>query len=143
MAIPARMSIVTLGVGDLQRSVAFYQALGWERCESSNEQIAWFRTADSYLGLFPFEHLAGDAALPGTPSQGFGGVTLAINVETEQAVSAGLEEAVQAGGRLLKPASKADWGGVSGYFADPDGYPWEVCYNPFFPIGPDGRITIP
>jgi predicted lactoylglutathione lyase len=71
----------------------------------------------------------------------FGGITLAINVETADAVDAALDEAVAAGGTILKPGTELPFG-YGGYFADPDGHPWEVCYNPSFPIGPDGRITI-
>ena len=141
--VPARISIVTLGVGDLARSVAFYGALGWERASSSSEEIAWYRTADSWLGLFPRDELAADAALPAEPMAPFGGVTLAICVDSEAAVATALDAAVAAGGRLLKPATRADWGGLSGYFADPDGHPWEVAHNPFFPIDAEGRIAIP
>lgn len=143
MPIPARISIVTLGVDDLDRAEAFYAGLGWERCVSSAPPIRWFRTADSYLGLFGRAELAADAALPVEPRAPFGGITLAINVETEAAVEAGLAAAEAAGGRILKPATRMDWGGFSGYFADPDGHPWEIAYNPEFPIGEDGRITIP
>ena len=146
MAVPARIHIVTLGVADLPRSVAFYGALGWERCASSNAGIAWFRTDGSYLGLFPRDHLAADAAVAadaaGPPGR-FSGVTLAINVPTEAGVGAALDAAVAAGARLLKPATRADWGGLSGYFAAPDGHAWEVAHNPFFPLDAEGRITIP
>jgi catechol 2,3-dioxygenase-like lactoylglutathione lyase family enzyme len=143
MTIPARISIVTLGLADLERSAAFYEALGWKRCSSSSHEICWFKTADTYLGLFPYDQLADDARVaPGTPGA-FGGITLAICLESEKAVSAPLAEAVGHGARILKPADRTDWGGFSGYFADPDGHPWEVAFNPFFPIGPDGRITIP
>ena len=143
MTIPARISIVTLGVADLERSIRFYTALGWERCNSSNDDIAWFRTADTNLGLFPFHELAGDANLPATPRTGFGGITLAINVDSPAEATAAIEAAVAAGGTILKPAVATSWGGFSGYFADPDGYPWEVAHNPFFAIGADGRVRIP
>jgi hypothetical protein len=143
VTIPARISIVTLGVADLERSEAFYEALGWERCSSSSDEICWFRTADSYLGLFPYGLLAEDARVaPGTPGA-FGGITLAICLESEAAVTAALAEATGHGARILKPAERTDWGGFSGYFADPDGHPWEVAFNPFFSIGSDGRIFIP
>jgi predicted lactoylglutathione lyase len=134
---------VTLGVADLDRSIAFYRALGWERCASSVEgEISWFRTADSYLGLFPYGDLAEDARVS-SPSRGtFDGVTLAINVERVEDVETVLAEAVAAGATLLKPATELPFA-VSGYFADVDGYAWEVAYNPSFPIGSDGRITIP
>ena len=143
MSIPARLGIVTLGVADLERSIRFYAALGWERCSSSNAEIAWFRTADTNLGLFPFHELAADAGLPAVRAPGFGGITLAINVESPADVTAAIDAAVAAGATVLKAAVATDWGGFSGYFADPDGHPWEVAHNPFFPIGPDGRITIP
>lgn len=143
MAVPARISIVTLGVTDLARSAAFYEALGWERTSSSDDTICWFRTADSYLGLFGYGSLAEDANLPVTPRAPFGGVTLAISVGSEDAVTAALEEAARAGGTILKPAQRAEWGGFSGYFADPDGHPWEVAFNPSFTIGDDGRVFIP
>jgi uncharacterized protein len=142
MSVPARISIVTLGVDDLERSKAFYEALGWEVAGSAGDEICWFRTADSYLGLFAREALARDAGLRSEPTAEFGGITLAINVESEEAVTAAFEAAVTAGARILKPATRAEWGGYSGYFADPDGHPWEVAYNPTFPIGEDGRITI-
>jgi catechol 2,3-dioxygenase-like lactoylglutathione lyase family enzyme len=142
MSVPARISIVTLGVDDLARSRAFYQALGWELAGEEGDAICWFRTSDSYLGLFGREDLARDAALRSEPRAEFGGITLAICLESEAAVDAASAEAVAAGGRILKPATRAEWGGYSGYVADPDGHPWEIAHNPSFPIGEDGRITI-
>ena len=144
MTLPARLSIVTLGVADLDRAIAFYEALGWRRRSASIEgSIAWIGTADSTIGLFPWDELAHDANLPPERTGRFGGITLAINVESPEAVTAGLDAAVAAGGTLLKAATLADWGGTSGYFADPDGHPWEVAHNPGFPIDEDGRVRIP
>lgn len=142
MGVPARVSIVTLGVDNLARSKAFYQALGWEVAGAVGDEICWFKTADSYLGLFDRESLARDAGLRSEPTAEFGGITLAINVESEAAVDGAFEAAQAAGARILKPAERTEWGGYSGYFADPDGHPWEVAHNPSFPIGDDGRITI-
>jgi predicted lactoylglutathione lyase len=142
MTIPARISIVTLGVADVARSVRFYESLGWERTASSMDEIAWFRTADSYLGLFGWQDLADDANLVDATRGSFGGITLAINVETAAAVDAALDEAVAAGGAILKPGTDLPFG-YGGYFGDPDGHPWEVCYNRGFPFRPDGRIEIP
>jgi len=105
------------------------------------DEIAWFRTADSYLGIFGWQDLADDANLLDSTRGAFGGITLAINIESPEAVDAALAEAVAAGGTILKPGTELQFG-YGGYFADPDGHPWEVCYNPSFPIGPDGRITI-
>jgi len=143
MTIPARLGIVTLGVADLSRSIAFYDALGWERCGSSSDEIAWFRTADAHIGLFPWHELAEDARLPAEPRAPFGGIPLAINVEAATDVATFLDAAVAAGATLLKPATGMDWGGTSGYFADPDGHPWEIAHNPHFPLGADGRVRIP
>ena len=142
MGIPARMSVVTLGVADLERSKNFYEALGWERTASSNEEICWYRTADSYLGLYPHDLLAADANLPATPRAAFGGITLAICVGSEEEVTTAIAEAAGVGAEVIKPPQRAEWGGFSGYFADPDGHPWEVAYNPNFPIGDDGRVSI-
>ena len=144
-ALPARLSIVTLGVEDLARSIAFYEALGWERRSSSvPDVIAWFSLGSCYLGVFPRSELAADAAIPDPgPPPRFGGVTLAMNLGSDAAVEAALEVARAAGATILKPAEMAIFGGLSGYFADPDGHPWEVAHNPGFPLDEDGRITIP
>lgn len=143
MTVPARVTLATLGVSDIARATAFYEALGWERSSSSNDQISFFKTVGGLLALFGYEALAEDAQLPASPRQPFGGITLAINVETPEAVSAALDAAVAAGGSLLKGAERAEWGGTSGYFADPDGYPWEVAHNPFFPLDDEGRAHLP
>ena len=144
MSIAARVSIVTLGVDDLERSKSFYQALGWELTASSVEGVIyWFRTADTYLGLHPYADLAEDGRLPTGPREGFGGVTFAVNLESDDAVREAFDAALAAGATSLKAPEKAIFGGLSAYFADPDGYPWEVAHNPHFPIGDDGRITIP
>jgi uncharacterized protein len=145
MTIPAHLSIVTLGVGDLARSIAFYEALGWQRRASSvPDVIAWFGLGGTYLGLFPRDELAADAAIaePG-PAPRFGGITLAINVRSDDEVLAALRTAESAGATILKPAEMAIFGGLSGYFADPDGHPWEVAHNPDFPLAEDGSLTIP
>ena len=142
MAIPARISIITLGVEDVERSVAFYETLGWTpRSASIPGEIAWFGTADSYLGIFGWNDLAEDANVQGASRGSFGGVTLAINVESREAVDQALDEAVAAGGSLLKPGTELPFG-YGGYFADLDGHAWEVVWNPGFPLAEDGRITI-
>jgi len=141
VAVPARISIVTLGVEDVGRSSRFYEALGWQRAASSMDDIVWFRTADTYLGIWSWTELAEDAQLFEPTRGSFGGVTLAINVETAELVDESLDAAVAAGATLLKPGTDLPFG-YGGYFADPDGHVWEVCHNPGFPIGPDGRITI-
>jgi len=143
MTIPARISLVTLGVTDLTRSTAFYQALGWRRSSASSDEISFFATADSVLGLYPFDALAADAnALAGAGPQP-GTAALAINVESEVEVERVLAEAVAAGASLAKAAVKSDWGGYSGYFADPDGHLWEVAHNPFLPLDEHGSVVLP
>lgn len=142
MAIPARMTVATLGVSDLARSTKFYEALGWELAPGSSSEISFFRTAGGVLALYPFDLLAKDANLPAIRGHGFGGVTLAVNVERSEDVQPGLDAAKEAGATILKPASKAEWGGMSGYFADPDGYPWEVVWGPNSKFKPDGSLDI-
>lgn len=136
------LSFVTLGVADLQRSRAFYRALGWVESSASQEAIAFFNTGSVVFALFQRQALAEDANVPAGGS-GFPGFTLAHNVESEAAVVATLAEAVTAGATLARPGEKVFWGGFRGYFADPDGFLWEVCYNPFFPLDADGRVQLP
>jgi uncharacterized protein len=142
MTLPARISIATLGVSDLAKSTKFYLELGWELTSDSSSEISFFRTAGGVLALYPFDLLAKDATLPASRSDRFGGVTLAINVERPEDVQPGLDAAKVAGAKILKPAMKADWGGVSGYFADPDGYPWEVAWAPNAKFKPDGSLDV-
>lgn len=143
MTIPPRINLVTLGVADLSVSSAFYERLGWRRAARQwEDQIRFFDLSGLVLGLFPRRLLAEDARLANTPP-GFGGITLAINLASEAAVDAALADAVAAGGRLAKPAVKAEWGGYSGYVLDPDGHPWEFAWNPFFPVDADGRVSLP
>ena len=130
-----RISMLTLGVRDLERSVRFYeQGLGLPRMESPPE-VAFFTLNGSWLGLYSREALADDAGVPPEGS-GFSGIAIAHNVDSASAVDEVLEQAVSAGAKLVKPGQKVFWGGYSGYFADPDGYLWEVAYNPLFWVGP-------
>ena len=130
-----RISMITLGVKDMQRSVEFYQAgLGFPKMDSPPE-VAFFTLNGSWLGLYGYESLAEDAAVSAEGS-GFNGFSLAHNVESEEEVDNIIQQALSAGATLSKTAQKTFWGGYSGYFKDPDGYLWEVAYNPFFWIGP-------
>ncbi|MEO9223246.1 MAG: VOC family protein [Mycobacteriaceae bacterium] len=142
MSISPNFTIVTLGVADLQRSVAFYRALGWEQRGDPAAGITWFRTSGTWIGLFGYADLAADVGVPADPPTGYRGITLALNFGDEPAVDAALSHAVAAGARLVKPAERAEWGGYSGYFADPDGHLWETAYAPGFPVGEDGTIDI-
>ena len=123
------MSVVTLGVTDLDASIQFYRdGLGLPlRDREEDSDIAFFPLNGTWLALYPRELLAEDATVP-ADGTGFSGVTLAHNVSTKDEVDAILEEAKAAGGRLVKPAQEVFWGGYSGYFADPDGHLWEVAY---------------
>ncbi len=138
-----RISLVTLGVRDLARAVRFYRdGLNWPVSSAGGDEVAFFRTGGIVLSLYPRHLLAADAHLPDEGS-GFGGITLAHNVRSKELVDAVLAEVVAAGGTILKPAEDAFWGGYSGYFADPDGYPWEVAWNPGFPLAEDGSVLLP
>ena len=143
MAVPARVSLITLGVVDLNRSTDFYRALGWPLSSASVGTVSFFRTGGAVLALWGRDDLAADAGVDAVTTSGFRAVALAINLEAPEDVDAALRQAVAAGGRLVRPAHTGDWGGDSGYFADPDGHLWEVAYNPFWPIGLDGRPILP
>ncbi len=141
-----RLTLVTLGVSDLARATAFYEALGWVRSVRAVEGAAFFQLGGIALGLYPRAALAADAGLDAADAAapgGFSGVTLAHNARTKEAVDTLLDEAVAAGGRLAKPAEDVFWGGYSGYFADPDGHLWEVAWNPGFPLDADGNVSLP
>ena len=127
-----RLSFVTLGVTDLDRATRFYGEVLRFPAIPTPPGIAFFELGRTWLGLYPREELAADAGVAaGAP--GFGGFTLAHNVRSEAAVDAVLAEVAERGGQILRPARRADWGGYSGYFADPDGVLWEVAWNPHFP----------
>jgi len=142
MATSPNFTIVTLGVADLSRSITFYRALGWEQRGNSDAGITWFKTSGTWIGLYNDAELADDANLPLEEHSSYRGITLALNFNTTNEVDAAIDEAVAAGARLIKPATKATWGGYSGYFADPDGHLWEVAYAPGLPVADDGTIEI-
>jgi len=127
-----RLSFVTLGVADLERATRFYEkGLGLARLKTP-PTVAFFELGKTWLALYPRHLLAADAGLAPTGS-GFPGFALAHNVRSRADADRLLEEAEAAGGRIVKPAQPTDWGGYAGYFADPDGYLWEVAWNPKFP----------
>jgi catechol 2,3-dioxygenase-like lactoylglutathione lyase family enzyme len=143
--VPANFSIVTLGVADLQRSVDFYRALGWEQRGDLAEGITWFKTSGTWIGIFGYDALAEDVGLEAVPAAelpSYRGITLALNYASEGEVDAALEHATSVGARLVKAATRMEWGGYSGYFADPDGHLWEAAYAPGFAIDESGRIEI-
>ena len=136
------ISFITLGVADLARSRAFYAALGWRESSGSQAEVAFFDAGGVVFALFGRAALAGDANVSPAGS-GFPGFALAHNVESAEAVDRLLGEAVAVGARLVQPAGKVFWGGYRGYFADPDGFLWEVCWNPFFPLDEQGHVSLP
>jgi len=138
----ARISVITLGVADVPRARAFYQALGWPLSGEPEAGVAFFRSAGSRLALYALDGIADEAGQEPAPA-GSIRMTLAMNVESRELVDAALNEAVAAGGTLLRPAQERFWGGYSGYFADLDGHAWEVAYNPLWPLGTDGLPQLP
>jgi catechol 2,3-dioxygenase-like lactoylglutathione lyase family enzyme len=144
--VAPNLSIVTLGVTDLERSIRFYSDLGWEQRGDVANEIVWFKTSGSWVGLFGYEALAEDAGLEAPPvdeQPAYRGVTLAINLPTEDAVDLAFVRVREVGGTIVKPPAHTAWGGYSGYFADPDGIVWEIARNPGFPIDEHGRVEIP
>lgn len=137
-----RLSFITLGTRDLARSRAFYRALGWRESSGSQASVAFFDAGGVVFALFGREALAEDAGVS-PAGNGYPGFALAHNVESAAAVDRTLDEAVAAGATLVRPAEKAFWGGYRGYFADPDGFLWEVCWNPFFPLDAEGGVLLP
>jgi catechol 2,3-dioxygenase-like lactoylglutathione lyase family enzyme len=141
----ARLTVITLGVRDMRTSIAFYEALGFARkFRATGEEVAFFETGGAVIGLYPWSKLALDAALPDQPRPiAFRGVTLAWNCRTTDEVDAVLAFAVASGAVVLKAAHRTDYGGYSGYFADPDGHPWEVVVAPGIEVGDDRRVHLP
>ena len=149
-----RISIITLGMRNLERGRAFYRALGFREAEASNENIAFFDMGGFALALYGLDALAADARVPGAQLQaagrgagwgavgGFRGVTLAYNVRMRENVPEVLSEAEAAGAHIVKKAEDVAWGGYSGYFEDPEGHLWEVAWNPFTPLDEDGGFYV-
>lgn len=139
----AHVSLVTLGVDDLDAATAFYTALGWRRSSASVAgEVAFMVGGAVVLGLYGRHDLARDAGLE-PAGGGHGDVALAMNVDSPRAVDDAIGAAVAAGGRVTRAAETAEWGGYSGYVSDLDGHLWEIAHNPGFPLQPDGRITLP
>ena len=144
MTVPARVTVVTLGVDDLAGETAFYRALGWPMSSSSVEgDVAFFRTGGCVVALWGRSALAADSGLDPGQRPDFRGVAMAINVASEAEVDAALGAAADAGGRLVKPGTRAEWGGYVGYFADPEGHLWEVTHNPHWPLDETGAVALP
>lgn len=138
-----RITLITLGVADVPRSISFYRdGLGFPVSSMCSDEMAWFKLGNGLvLGIWSRSLLAEDAGVPDQPT-GFSGITLAHNVRERDEVDATLEHAERAGATITKPAHDAFWGGRTGYFKDPDGHLWEVAWNPGNPVGADGNMEL-
>jgi len=139
---PQRVTLITLGVDDLERSKAFYGALGWVPTREMPGEVVFYQINGMALGFFGKAALAVDQGRPDA-ALGTGAMTLAQNFETEAEVDDAFSAALAAGASPLKKPEKVFWGGYSGYYADPDGHVWEVAHNPFWPLSEDGSLTLP
>jgi catechol 2,3-dioxygenase-like lactoylglutathione lyase family enzyme len=138
--VEQRLSVITLGVRDLARAVAFYRALGWEPEADEHDDVFFFSAGGMVVALWGREQLAEDSCVP--DSGGWGGVTLAHNVRSPAEVDAVVEQARAAGARVGREPAPTSWGGYSGVFVDPDGHPWEVAHNPGWPLAEDGSVRL-
>lgn len=135
-----RLNIVTLGVADLQKSKTFYrEALGWEPAKGSDDNIVFFNHGGIILSLYPFDKLAEDAGVPAEKS-GFSGIALAINQDKKEAVDEVFKKAITNGAQDLIKPHDTFWGGYGAYFADPDGYTWEIAWAPFWEFDKQGSL---
>lgn len=136
------LHIITLGVKDLSSARAFYtEVLGWKPSSASNEDITFYQAGGVVLSLYPRVTLAEDALIPAEGS-GFGRVAFAYNTRSEREVDEIISDLKSKGVTILKPPQKAFWGGYHAYFADPDGNPWEVAFNPFFNFDTAGNLVL-
>jgi catechol 2,3-dioxygenase-like lactoylglutathione lyase family enzyme len=135
-----RLSLVTLGVRDLARARAFYEALGWETGAAPGDDVVFFQAGGMILALWSREELAADSGVE--DGGGWGGVTMAHNVRSSEEVDRVMAEAEAAGARIARPAGTTFWGGYSGAFVDLDGHPWEIAHNPHWTLGPDGTVAL-
>ncbi|MBC9247822.1 VOC family protein [Paracoccus sp. 11-3] len=143
MTLPRqRVTLITLGVADLDRAQAFYAAWGWKPHGKPPPGVAFYQMDGAVLALFGLKDLAEDQCRPAA-ELGTGAMTLAQNCADDAETDAVFNAALAAGATLLKNPVKVFWGGYSGYFADPDGHVWEIATNPFWPLSEDGRLTLP
>ena len=136
-----RVSLVTLGVIDLGRARAFYEALGWQTGAGPDDDVVFFPAGGMILGLWGREQLTEDSGVP--DPGGYGGVTLAHNVRSAAEVDATIEQARSAGATIAREPAETFWGGYSAVFLDPDGHPWEVAHNPHWTLDAAGNVTLP
>ena len=137
-----RISLITLGVADVARARAFYEALGWRASGASQPEVAFLQANGLAIALWARQALAEDAGVA-DGARGFSGIALAYNGRSKSEVDAVYASAVAAGATALTAPRDTPWGGYSGYFADPDGHLWEVAWNPFFPLDERGNLFLP
>ena len=135
-----RVSLITLGVADLARSRAFYEALGWRTDSPPGQDVVFFQAGGMVVALWGREQLAEDSGV--SDSGGWGGVTLAHNVRSPAEVDSVIEQARAAGAHIPRAGAETFWGGYSGAFVDPDGHPWEVAHNPHWTVRDDGSVSL-
>jgi len=135
-----RLSLITLGVRDLERSRTFYEALGWRTNAGPGDDVVFFQAGGMVVALWDRARLAQDSGV--TDAGGWGGVTLAHNVRSPEEVDAVIAEARGAGATIPREGAETFWGGYSGMFVDPDGHPWEVAHNPRWTITADGQTRL-
>jgi len=142
MTLPSRVNLITLGVSNVAASTSFYERLGWKKSTASNADVTFFHSNGTVLGLFGRLALAEDVQVE--PAQGgFAGVTFAQNFDSEADVDAAYAHALVCGAKALKQPQRAFWGGYSAYFADPDGYVWELAHNSLMPLNDQGHMSLP
>jgi uncharacterized protein len=135
-----RITVITLGVADLGRARRFYEALGWKTNAAPADDVAFFQAGDMVLSLWDRAKLAEDSCVENSP--GWGGVTLALNLESPAEVDAVTEEARQAGAKIGRKPAETFWGGYSSVFIDPDGHPWEIAHNPHWTLTGDDGVRL-
>ncbi len=137
-----KLNLITLGVNDIDRSVAFFEGLGWKKSSASMDGLALFPLGGMVLALHPRQDLADDATV-NSEGSGFSGITISYNTKSEKEVDDVLQTVKELGATIIKPAQKVYWGGYSGYFKDLDGHLFEVAYNPFWPLDEQDNIVLP
>jgi uncharacterized protein len=141
MLMEQRLSLVTLGVSDLDRARTFYEQMGWATGAAPADDVAFFQTGCMIVALWDRAKLAEDSGV--TDPGGWGGVTLAYNARSPAEVDAVIDEARAAGAHIPRAGAETFWGGYSGVFVDPDGHPWEVAHNPGWTLLEDGSVCLP
>jgi len=138
--VEQRLSLVTLGIGDLAAARSFYEGLGWQTRAAPGDDVVFFQAGGMVVALWSRAELATDSGVE--DSGGWGGVTLAYNTRSQEEVDEVIETARGAGARIVREPAETFWGGYSGVFVDPDGHPWEVAHNPHWEIAEDGSVKL-